>query len=279
MSLPPKPIPEVQKVLGIGAHKILVVEGKIDFAVYAKWLAKLAYPAPYSATLQLVEAGGKSAVITCLRWFADNGGEPRVFGLVDRDEWDTAIVASLCAGLPQLRINPDRHAIESYFTDPQEIQPALLAIDAGWGPQVSSFQTTVAASLADYIAHWALLTVTDRLKNRMNEIGYPGHFSTTIPVPPDADIQARFVQWSRTLDTDAAFQDFRNLRQAALGDPPLTQFRSRVWAKLFFERVIQPALNGPPTTVLKSADDWMIDLAENAPVVPADVVAILQPLL
>jgi hypothetical protein len=136
-----------------------------------------------------------------------------------------------------------------------------------------------AAALADYVGHWALLTVTDRLKNRMNDVGYPGHFSTAVPVSPDADIQARFGQWSQTLDTNAAFHDFGNLRQAALADPPSTQLRSRVWAKLFFERVIQAMLNGSPTIRAKTAHDWVIDLAENAPTVPADIAAILQPLL
>jgi hypothetical protein len=279
MSSPPGPTPAVQNLLGVAGRKVLVVEGTTDMAVYARWLAKLASPAPYNATLELVEAGGKSAVLTCLRWFADKGGEPRVFGLVDRDEWDAATIAAVCAGLPQLRVNAERHAIESYFTDPQEIQPALLAIDPGWGPQSGPFQATAAAALPEYVGHWALLTVTDRLKNRMNDVGYPGHFSTTIPVPPDAEIQARFAQWSQTFDTDAAFLEFGNLRQGALGDPPNTQFRSRVWAKLFFERVIQPALNGPPTSRAKTAHDWMIDLAEYAPAVPADIAAILQPLL
>ena len=279
MSSPPKPVPAVQGFLDLGRKKVLLVEGPTDLAVCAIWLDKLAYPASHTASLVLVPAGAKNAVLTCLEWFADNGGEPRVFGLVDRDEWDGATISAICADLPQLRVNPDRHAIESYFSDPEEIWPALLAINPMWAPQATAFQASADAARLDYVAHWALLTVTDRIKVRMNDQGYPGYFSQTVPVPSDSDIRLRFAQWATTIDPTAAFADFDALRTVALAAPSSQQFRTHVWAKLFFEQIIRPALNLLSAPQANNAHDWMTDLAENALAVPVDVAAILRPLL
>src|SRR5262249_22829869 len=136
MSSPPKAVVEARKVLAISPlRKALVVEGPDDVAIYTEWLRKLAAPNPFDATLDLVAANGRTAVLACRRWFADNGGEPRVFGLVDRDEWDAATITRWRTTLPQLRVNADRHGIESYFCDPDEIAPALSVIDPTWTAQ------------------------------------------------------------------------------------------------------------------------------------------------
>jgi hypothetical protein len=280
MNSPPKPVAEARnKLASPPTGKVLVVEGPEDLAVYTEWLKKLAAPNPFDATLQLVKAEGKNNVLKCLRWFADNGGEPRVFGLVDRDEWDAATIAQQLTTLPQLRVNAGRHAIESYFCDPNEIAPALSAIDPAWTAQFPTFRAALDAALADYVGHWALLTSTDRLKGRMGEQGYPGHFSQTVPVPPDADIRARFAQWAATFDTDAAFAEFDSIRGGALAATTTARYRSHVWAKRFFDAIVQPQLNGPPTAQQQSGLDWMVDLAEKSPHVPPDAETILRPLL
>lgn len=286
MSSLPKIVQAVNQVLTVSpTQKVLVLEGPSDREVYERWLKKLAFPNPYTATLKLVDAGGsgggggKIQVLQCLRWFAANGGEPRVFGLVDRDEWDTATLTSACANLPQLRVNPERHALESYFCDPQEIWQGLLALNPAWAPEQANFQAAVDAARLDYLGHWALLSITDRIKVRMGEQGFPGQFSAAVPIPADSDIQARFALWSNTLDPLVAFHEFDSLRNLALSAQPNTQFRSHVWAKLFFDQVIQPLLNAPPTINQQTTPDWMVDLAEFSPSVPADLAAILHPLL
>jgi hypothetical protein len=69
----------------------------------------------------------KHSVLATLEWFRDHGGNPsNLFGLVDRDEWDTAAIAGWTAALPQLRVVPTRDGLESYFTDPDELEPCLL---------------------------------------------------------------------------------------------------------------------------------------------------------
>jgi hypothetical protein len=287
VSTPPKPIPDVQKVLGASAIKrVLLVEGPDDKAIYAKWLERLAHPGLFSATVEVLdgggkgEGGGKSVVLKALEWLRDHGGNPiRVFGLVDRDEWDATMIQQQVNQLPQLRVCPDRHAIESFFCDPNEFIPALTAHNAAWAAAGGLIRNHIAHQLANYVDHRALLTTTDRVKNRLLEQGYPGHFANTIPIPADLDIQQRFQQWAGVIDPAAAFQEFDQLRNAAKASNAQMQCRSHVWAKLFFEQVVLPAPNGLQSLQNKSVRDWMVDLAEWAPQVPADISRVLQPLL
>jgi len=111
------------------------------------------------------------------------------------------------------------------------------------------------------------------------EQGYPGHFSDAVPVPPDADIQARFAQWAATIDPAAAFAEFDSLRNDALTATTTARYRSRVWAKRFFDGIVHPRLNETPTTLTLSGHDWMITLAASAAQVPPDAGTILRPLL
>jgi len=276
---PPRPVPDVLKELGASpGHKIHIVEGVEDLAAYGKWLTRLAAPNIYTATLTLVQAGGKKPVLQALRYFAASGGEPRVFVLVDRDEWDADTCTARRAELPQLRINEGRHAVESYFCDPDAVAAAVLAMHPGLDMQ--PLRDALDAAREMYVRHWALLTTTDRIAGRMTEINYPGQFSSpTDPPPSDADIQARFALWARTLDPAAAFAEFDALRADALARPHATQYRSCVWAFRFFDDVVVPALNALPGVTAQSGRDWMIDMAELGPSVPTDVEAILRPLI
>jgi hypothetical protein len=263
-----------------------MVEGAADRAVCEKWLKKLASPSLFSSKVEVLDAGGKGegggrrVVLTALEWFRDHGGNPtRVFGLVDRDAWDQAAIDHWTASLPQLRVNAGRHALESYFCDPDEIEPVLLIIDAGWGAQAAALRAQIDSHRNDYLDHWSLLTTTDRLATRMIDQGYPSQFANAIPVPPDVDIQARFQQWGGILDAVAAFSEFDQLRGVAHSAAVNQAYRSHVWAKLFFSQVVYPAPNGLQSMRSKSGEDWMIDLAEFAPAVPADIAAILRPLV
>ena len=286
MSTPPKPVPDILKILGASSKQVLIVEGPTDRAVCEKWLKKLASPSLFSSKVEVVdgggrgEGGGRSVVLTALEWFRDQGGNPtRVFGLVDRDAWDQATILHWTTTLPQLRVNADRHTLENYFCDPDEIVPALLNINATWGPQGAALRAQIDTHRQDYMDHWALLTTTDRLKDRMMQEGYPSRFANAVPVPPDADIQARFQQWAGVLNAGAAFIEFDRLRGVARAASPNQAYRSHVWGELFYNQVVYAAPGGLQSIQGKPAQDWMIDLAETSGQVPADISAILQPLL
>jgi hypothetical protein len=281
MSTPPKPVPRVQQVLGASAGKrVLLVEGPNDKAVYTAWLKKLAYPNEFGAKVVVAVVEGKRAVLTALEWFRDYGGNPaHLFGLVDRDEWDAATVAAQTAALPQLRVVAGRDCLESYFADPDELEPSLQAEDTAYAAQLPAFRKHLENALPVRVAHWALFTTTERLKERMNAAIYPGAFHATIPIPPDADIQKRFQTWAGLVAHPQLFNEFDGLRAQALGAVPGVQFRSHVAAKPFFDDVVYPAPEGLQRFRAKPDSTWRLDLAENAPTVPPDIAAILQPLL
>jgi hypothetical protein len=75
------------------------------------------------------------------------------------------------------------------------------------------------------------------------------------------------------------FGDFEALRAKSQAATASVQFRSHVSAKRFFEEIAHPAPEGLQRFRVKSEIAWRLDLAENAPIVPADIAAILQPLL
>jgi hypothetical protein len=281
MSTPPKPVPIVQGILRASPGKrVLLVEGPNDKAVYEAWLKKLAYPNLVTARVVVEAVEGKRAVLTALEWFRDYGGNPgHLFGLVDRDEWDAAIVTTQTAALPQLRLVAGRDCLESYFADPDELEPSLQAEDAAYAAQLPAFRTRLENALPARVAHWALFTTTERLKERMNAAIYPGAFHATIPIPPDADIQNRFQTWAGLVAHPQLFNELDGLRAQALGAVPASQFRSHVSAKLFFDHVVYPAPEGLRRFRAKPDSTWRLDLAENAPTAPADIAAILQPLL
>ncbi len=281
MSTPPKPVPRVLNALNASPGKrILLVEGRNDQVVYEAWLKKLAYPNFFTDKVVLEVVEGRLAVLAALEWFRYQGGNPgHLFGLVDRDEWNDAHIVTQTAALPQLRVVAGRDCLESYFADPNELEQCLYAEDAAYAAQMPAFRAHLMAALPARVAHWALFMTTERIKERMNAALYPGAFHATIPIPPDADIQHRFHTWASHVAHPQLFNEFVALRGLALAAPPAIQFRSHISAKRFFEDVVHPGPEGLQRFRAKSDTTWRIELAENAPAVPTDIAAILQPLL
>ncbi len=281
MSTPPKPVPLVQSVLaGASGKRVLLVEGPNDKAIYSAWLKKLAHPGVFSAKVVVQEVNSKAAVLSALEWFRHHGSNPgRLYGLVDRDEWDVATIAARTAALSQLRVVPGRDCLESYFASPDELEASLLSEDPGFTGQILAFRAHLEAAMPARVAHWALFTTTERLKERMTAALYPGAFHAAIPIPADVDIQNRFQVWAALAAHPQVFDEFDALRTHALGVAATQQFQSHVSAKRFFEEVVYPAPNGLQRFRVKAGITWRLDLAENAPAVPPDIAAILQPLL
>lgn len=281
MSQPKKVVQTVQSVLrAYPGKRVLLVEGANDKAIYSAWLKKLAGPAIYSAKVTVQDVGGKDAIIDALEWFRDQGDNPaHLFGMVDRDEWDAVKIAEMTAALPQLLVVAGRDCLESYFADPDEIEPSLQAEDPAYAAQLAAFRSFLEANLPPRVVHWAIFMTTERIKDRMNAAIYPGAFHDTIPVPPDAVIQERFQIWADLVAHPQLFNEFDALRKESLAALASAQFRSHVSAKPFFEKVVFPAPEGLERFRKKSQAAWRLDLVENAPAVPADVAALLQPLI
>jgi hypothetical protein len=280
MSIPPSWVPNLADPILTAGKRVLAVEGPRDSQIYTTWLGKLA-PAGTGAVnkVLVVPTRGKHDLINGLKWYRDEGGNPGdVFGLRDRDEWDAARITAEMVQLPQLRVNADRHCLESYFCDPDEIEAALLAHDAArFTPYLAKLRADLQAPLGDWADHWCLWTITNRLNVEMQGAKFPHLFHTQYKLPPDADIKKRLEDWAVIVEPSGVFNQFDTLRSATRSGPARDHFRSCIYAKIFFPLVVHQQvlrLLDP-----QDADEWMKDLAAWSPVVPPDIAAILQPLL
>ncbi|MCY2994429.1 MAG: hypothetical protein NTY19_42160 [Planctomycetota bacterium] len=267
----PTYVTKAKQALSLG-KKILFLEGIDDEAVYTKWLEKL--DPLFAARLEIIDCEGQQKVSKGLALL---GNPPNVFGIQDRDEWDSAQIAAMQAAHPRLFVNPDRHTLESYCCDPQEITLALLNQDpATFGPQVNQLTAEITAGLADWVDHGALWTSLMRVQNAMQEAKLPHFFNQIVPIPPDATIRTRMQQWRTIVDDVDMFAAFAALRTHARSQTQSKQLQSCVYAPLFFTAVVLPKLQQ-----LQPSDErtWKVNLAEWSPNPPPDVVPLLQAVL
>jgi hypothetical protein len=277
MSQPPKSVQKVVSIRLASSKTTLILEGQPDRNVYEIWLGKLSGSASAAlAKVDLVSVGGKNDVLNVLAWFRDHGGDPgNLFGLVDRDEWDQEAISYRSRELPQLRVNEQRHSLESYFCDPAELRPALKADIASQNKtRLDALVTQIRKALADRVKHWCLFTVTERVKNRLGDAQFPGVFHDQYVLPSDREVKKRLKTWSSIVNGVAIFAEFDQLRSESSLMSESERFRSCVWAKPFFEQVVCGGAHGLQSVKSTSVHTWMIDLATSMDV-PRDLAPIL----
>jgi len=278
MSQPPKWVEKVKSIRLASRRNTFIVEGEPDRDVYGIWLGKVAgSPSAALSKVDLVSLGGKTDVLNTLAWFRDHGGNPgNLYGLVDRDEWDQATTSSRTSDLSQLRVNPQRHSLESYFCDLTEIRPALEAqTPALESARLDSLVMQAAKALADRVNHWCLFTVTERVKSRMSEAQFPGIFHDQYVLPSDREVKKRLKTWASIVKAEAMFSEFDQLRSESRLRSESERFRACVWAKPFYEQIVYGGASGLQSLKSTSSHTWMIDLSTNMKV-PDDLVAILS---
>ena len=281
MSQPSKSVQRVRSIRLASPKKTLILEAEPDRNVYEVWLGQLASGLPSALSkVDLISLGGKNEVLNTLAWFRDSEDNPTdLLGLVDRDEWDGATIASQIQNLAQLRIDPNRHTLESYFCDPREIRPALESLMPGLNRgRLDSLVVEMRSALAHRVDHWCLFTVTERVKNRMNEAQYPGVFHDQYVLPSGREVRKRLRSWASIVKSIDIFEEFDGLRSASRLRPESEQFRSCVWAKPFYEQVVYASASGLQSLRGTSDSTWMIDLATNMSV-PADLSGIFSEFL
>jgi hypothetical protein len=261
--------------------RVLTVEGNDDKDVYTAWLKKLTQTGTiFSDKVVVVAAGDKQQVLQGLKWFHGLNPPPpgRLYGLVDRDEWDTNAIAKHRATTPELLVNPRRHCLESYFSDPLEIEAALRAKDAAqYSPFFQSLHAVLQNDLTEWIDHWSLWVTTCRVSRQMTEEAFPGFFHDQLPLPDDAAIEARLNAWAGIVSPSTVLGAFHDQRSDARLRSPSEQLRGCVHAKRFYRQVVVGE-------ILQSIDrvdykSWMLRLAKWMPEVPSDVAPMLLTLL
>lgn len=266
--------------------KVLFVEGKTDVKVYTEWLKKLLGPT-WANEVFLEESKDRPNLVSGLRWLRDNNDPAQavIFGLADRDEWEADDLAALAGELPTLLVNPQRHSLESYFCDPDEIELILGERDAVTGkdefaPRMAGLRDQMEDARKDYVPNWALAHVLQRANERIrDDERYPTYFHNTCPLPPDGDILAKLEAWAGVLEPNSLFAAFDTLRTGSLLRPVSEQFRSCIESKVFLGKVVLEGPHGLTSIQPKSKEDWMIELARWSPAMPSDLQAILAPVL
>jgi hypothetical protein len=177
-----------------------------------------------------------------------------------------------------LLVNPGRHGLESYFTDPEEIAAALLAKDRQFhGAHIATLREQIESHRAAWVDHWSLCVTMSRMCRRLGEESFPGFFHDQYALPADIEIKKRLKTWGAAVDSRAAFLAFDEERTRARGAFPSIQLRSCVYAKKFYPIiVVQGVLD-----VLRPSDSrgWMLKLAKWSPNVPKDLASLLKPLV
>ena len=277
MSQAPKSVQAVTSIRIASGKNTLILEGEPDRRVYQIWLGKLAgSDSAALSKVDLVSLGGKNEVLNALAWFRDHGDNPdNIIGLVDRDEWDQATISSRTNDLPQLRVNPYRHSLESYFCDPTEIRSALKAqIPELVRARLDAFVTQSRSALADRVNHWCLFAVTERLKHRLGEAQFPGVFHEQYVLPSDREVKNRLKTWSSIVKAAGIFSEFDQLRAESRLRSESERFRACVWAKPFYEQIVYGGASGLQSLRSASFHTWMIDLSTHLKV-PDDLAPIL----
>ncbi len=266
--------------------RVLAVEGKTDKAALSAWLGTELGPT-WANDVYLEVTDNRGSMLDGLRWLRDNRSpfEKAVFGLADRDEWELAEISALQTQLPQVLVNLDRHALESYFCDPDELEPILRGQDAKTGrneytPLLSGLRQQMTSALAEYVPHWAICRVIQRANERIrNDAEYPRFFQNRCPLPSDVDIQTKLAEWSGVLDSDVLFADFIGLRSSSFQRPLAEQFRGCVESKLFLGTTVVNGPHGLNRVKTQSKEDWLVELARWSPAMPTDLRATLAPAL
>ena len=184
-------------------------------------------------------------------------------------------ISSRAKDLPQLRVNEQRHSLESYFPDPAELRPAPkfdTPLLKKTSLDVLVIQTRKV--LVDRVNHWCLFTITERVKNCLGEAQFPGVFHDQYVLPSDREVKIRLKTWSSIVKVAAIFSEFDQLRSKASLLSESERFRSCVWAKPFFEQVVYGGVHGLQSLRGTSVNTWMVDLATSMDV-PRDLAPIL----
>lgn len=266
--------------------KILAVEGKNDVAVYRAWIEKV-LGQTWANLIQLENAENRPKLLSGLRWLNDNNDPAKdvIFGLADRDEWDSTDVSAMIAKSPNLLVNQSRHSLESYFCDPDELESILLARDAASGKQtfaghLTELKNRMESKRHDFVRHWALGCVIQRANESIrNDAKYPTFFRDTCPLPSDHYILSKLTEWANLLEPNRLFSAFKALRDASLARPISEQFRECVEPKLFFGQVVLAGPGGLNSIRRQESSDWMIELARWSPDMPADLKTTLAPVI
>ncbi|WP_020505114.1 DUF4435 domain-containing protein [Lamprocystis purpurea] len=153
-----------QEVIGAQQKRIFLVEGTDDVSAWQILLNR--FVPDWETRWGIAQAGNKAKLLCLLEI------EPDWLGLVDRDEWDQAAIETNTRNRPNLRVLR-RFCLENYLIDPDELWPAITAVQqATLAGGQATLATALQTQLDRYLRHGALWIVVSPLWTGLRALGF-----------------------------------------------------------------------------------------------------------
>ena len=227
-----------EREIGSQNKRALIVEGVDDKTVLTILLQKH-YPA-WEQHWVIAVAGNKQKVLNVLNV------EPTWIGLVDRDTWDQAEIASQIQTLPNLVVLP-RWCMENYLINPAELWQALPTSQT---KKLTGGETAFAQSIFDklpaYVRHGVLWQAITPLWSGLRARGFKEALaaeSSVTTAQDDNKIRRVLSDWDELLEPQRIFADFQQCLNAVQQLPHDEQLSHWVHGKTFWKQVVCPHLN------------------------------------
>ncbi len=238
MSIDKKRLQIRQKLIGAQNKRVLLVEGTDDEAALRILLGR--FVPGWEQGWAISPAGNKRQVLALLAL------EPDWLGLVDRDEWDAALIQQRQTELPNLMVLP-RFCLENYLINPTELWAAIpKAQQANVVGGIAGFETEFITALPKYLRHGVLWQVVSPLWSGLRTLGFKEALASqnSVPTAQDDDaIRQTLGTWHQLLDPATVFADFQTQLKAAHVATRDVQLSQWVHGKIFWQAVVSPCLN------------------------------------
>ena len=215
-----------------GNKRVLLVEGAEDQEALTHFLDHYSPAVGWRNLFLILPAGGKDhvrvAVETHLDWC----------GVVDRDEWSEQDLKQLIESSPRIKALP-RFCMDSFFCDPDEIWPAIPAIQRrNVQDNPSQLIEQVNAALPAWVSHGAIWRV---LRNLYRQTRFPAELDDQ-PVD-EANMRAILENWHHSLAPQVVLDQYHIELGKGMQLTRDEQIKQYVHGKKFFSKVVVNALN------------------------------------
>jgi hypothetical protein len=226
-----------QEVIGAQKKRVFLVEGSDDVTAWQILLNR--FVPDWETRWGIAQAGNKAKLLCLLDL------EPDWLGLVDRDEWDQAAIETNTRNRPNLQVLR-RFCLENYLIDPDELWPAIPAVQqATLAGGQATLATALQTQLDRYLRHGALWMVVSPLWTGLRALGFKEALASEDSLETaqdDVEIRRILHEWDELLDPERIFADFAAQLASSRAAPVSEQYAQWVHGKHFRQQVVNPAM-------------------------------------
>lgn len=225
-----------ERLIGQTGKRALLLEGRDDAALFRILLSREFGPG-WENDWALADCGNKRIVTDIL------AEETDWFGIVDRDEWNEAVLAEMQAEIPNLFILP-RFCLESYAVNPDELWTAIRPSLRGRVPDGrEGLKREILDNIDQWLRHGVLWSEINPLWSGLRALGFKEKLLGFEVAQDDDQIRETLEEWHDHLDPDRIFQGFSE-KLTRVGDLSMEDKLLRwVHGKYFFLDHVHPILN------------------------------------